>query len=240
MLFPSPLKSAQLLQRYKRFLADVIDGDKQQLRLHCANTGRMTGCAMPGDRVWYSCSSNSKRRYPYSWQLTETKAGHFVHVNTHTATAIVTEALIKQRIPELSGYDSISREVPYGQEHSRIDLLLRAAHRQPCYIEIKSVTLYDPIRQTGYFPDAVTLRGQKHIRELIALRQQGMRAVLFFLIQHSAITVCRVATHIDPVYSDLLHKAWQAGVEVLCYDTTISPQHIELRRRIPFCLDELA
>lgn len=238
MLFPGLLKSAHLIKRYKRFLADVLTEDKELLTLHCANTGSMTGCALSGDRIWYSLSNNTKRRYPYSWEITETQTGYFIGVNTHRAVAIVKEAIEQNWIPELSGYDSFSQEVPYGEENSRIDLLLHSSKWPPCYIEIKSVTLYDPITGKGSFPDAVTLRGQKHLRELIRLRQEGARSIIFFLIQHSAIRSFTPATTIDPVYSQWLKQAAREGVETLCYNTYITKESITLRQSIPFNLDE--
>lgn len=234
MLFQFPLKSAQLCKRYKRFLANVITQENQELTLHCANTGAMTGCAEPGDTVWYSLSDNPKRKYPASWELTQTRDGHFICINTGRAVSIVKEALETNCITELGGYDKIRSEVRYGEENSRIDLLLESSQKPYCYIEVKSVTLYDPIQQKGYFPDAVTLRGQKHLRELTRLRRSGLRAVIFFLIQHTAIDIFSPAGHIDKAYAEFFHQAIEAGVEVLCYKTALSPSGIEVEKRIPF------
>nr|MBP9643391.1 DNA/RNA nuclease SfsA [Budvicia sp.] len=125
MRFPMPLQSAILIKRYKRFLADVTTPDGQILTLHCANTGAMTGCAEPGDTVWYSTSSNPKRKYAHSWELTETQAGDFICVNTLQANALVKEAIELGRIPELAGYSRLRGEVRYGEENSRIDFLLQ-------------------------------------------------------------------------------------------------------------------
>lgn len=175
--FNPKLQSATLILRYKRFLADIVTPAGETLTIHCANTGAMTGCATPGDRVWYSTSDNPKRKYPHSWELTQTQTDDWICVNTLRANELVSAAIDNNYIVELSGYTSVRREVKYGDENSRIDLLLQAENRPNCYIEVKSVTLLQ--QQCGYFPDAVTLRGQKHLRELQNRVANGHRAVLF-------------------------------------------------------------
>lgn len=236
MNFSSPLQSAKLIKRYKRFLADVVTCDNQQITIHCANTGAMTGCANAGDTIWFSTSTNLKRKYPSSWELTQTQNGHFICVNTNKANVIVKEAIENLQIAELKHYYKLKQEVAYGQENSRIDLVLESHDRVPCFIEIKSVTLFDTKKEIGYFPDTVTLRGQKHIRELIALQKSGVRTVMLFLIQHSAIHHFSPADHIDPQYGKLLRQAYQVGVEILCYKTAISPEAITLAEKVPFSL----
>ena len=169
MQFDPPLQPAILLKRYKRFLADVVTPDGRELTLHCPNTGAMTGCAAPGDTVWYSTSDNAKRKYAHTWELTETQQGAVICVNTLRANSLAKEAISAGIIPELSGYNQLKSEVKYGEENSRIDIMLQADDRQNCYIEVKSVTLAE--KEYGYFPDAVTTRGQKHLRELMADRK---------------------------------------------------------------------
>lgn len=171
MQFSPPLQRATLIQRYKRFLADVITPDGRELTLHCPNTGAMTGCATPGDTVWYSTSENTKRKYPHTWELTETQAGALICVNTLWANRLTKEALENGWLSELSGYSELRSEVKYGAERSRIDFMLQAGFRPDCYIEVKSVTLAD--HEQGYFPDAVTQRGQKHLRELMNVAAEG-------------------------------------------------------------------
>ena len=141
MHFEPALQPATLIKRYKRFLADVITPDGRELTLHCANTGAMTGCATPGDTVWYSTSDNLKRKYAHSWELTETQQHHWICVNTLRANQLVREAITQGRIPELSGYSKLTSEVKYGAENSRIDLMLQAENQPDCYIEVKSGTL---------------------------------------------------------------------------------------------------
>ncbi|MCW8833182.1 MAG: DNA/RNA nuclease SfsA [Colwellia sp.] len=215
MQFSPPLQKAILIKRYKRFLADVTLADGSQTTIHVANTGAMTGCAEPGDTVWYSQSSNLKRKYPFSWELTQTAKNHFICVNTIRANHLVEEALSANIISELSGYSSIEREVKYGSENSKIDFFLSDAEQKDTYVEVKSVTLLE--NEQGYFPDAKTTRGQKHLRELIDVVAQGHRAVLLFAVLHTGINSVKIAKHIDYKYDELIRAAKSAGVEILAY-----------------------
>lgn len=237
MHFPSPLLSGVLIKRYKRFLADILLPTNEIITIHCANTGAMTGCANPGDHVWYSTSDNPKRKLPYSWELTHTHDKYWICVNTSRANHIVKDAILANKIAQLAQYETLQSEVKYGQENSRIDLLLSDKTHGDCYVEVKSVTLFDAKNQFGYFPDAVTTRGQKHLRELIFMAQQGKRAVVFFMVLHTGITYFSPAKHIDPIYNQLLKEAINHGVEVLCYNATISTQAITLNQPIPVIID---
>ena len=228
MEFMPPLQAATLVRRYKRFLADVITSEGQPLTLHCPNTGAMTGCGQSGDRVWYSTSANPTRKYPHTWEMTQTQAGEWICVNTQRANALTEEAILAQRIPPLAGYTQCKREVKYGNEQSRCDFLLQAEDRVRCYIEVKSVTLSECGK--GYFPDAVTERGQKHLRELISVANQGDRAVLLFAVLHSAIINVSPARHIDPKYAQLLEEAITAGVEVLAWGSTLNAKNMALNK----------
>ncbi|OTA21926.1 sugar fermentation stimulation protein SfsA [Xenorhabdus beddingii] len=232
MEFSPTLKPATLIRRYKRFLADVLTPEGETLTLHCANTGAMTGCATPGDTVWYSTSDNPKRKYPNSWELTQTQNGHWICVNTLRANDLVYEAIEKNVISELSDYDQIRREVGYGKEKSRIDLLLQSKQKVNCYIEVKSVTLLQ--EDCGYFPDAVTIRGQKHLRELSLIAQQGQRAVLLFAVLHSGVNQVAAAKHIDPDYASLLEQAYHSGVEVICYQADMAENRMVISNKLPF------
>ncbi len=213
------LQKATLIKRYKRFLADVILADGTETTLHVANTGAMTGCATPSDTVWYSTSANPKRKYPFSWEITQTKNNHFICVNTIKANQLVEEALTANVITELAGYSSIQREVKYGSENSKIDFFLSSPEKTDAYVEVKSVTLL--AGEQGYFPDAVTTRGQKHLRELIAVAQQGQRAILLFAVLHSGINSVKIAKHVDKKYNDLIIEAQAAGVEIIAYKAEI-------------------
>lgn len=230
MHFSPPLKPARLIARYKRFLADVMTPDGEVLTIHCANTGAMTGCATPGDRVWYSTSDSLTRKYPHSWELTETQQGHWICVNTLRANLLVAEALDQNRLPALAGYSQRQAEVKYGTEKSRIDFLLKAEGRRNCYIEVKPVTLLHEGK--GYFPDAVTIRGQKHLRELATVAAEGHRAVLLFAVLHSGIEDVSPARHIDAAYAEQLAQAQQEGVEVLAFQAALSAQGMFLKSPI--------
>lgn len=234
MKFTPALQHATLIQRYKRFLADVVTPEGEHLTLHCPNTGAMTGCATPGDKVWYSTSDNPKRKYAHTWEITETQQGAFICINTQRANPLVKEAIDAGLIPELMGYSAIKGEVKYGEEGSRIDFMLQADDRPECYIEVKSVTLAD--RDNGYFPDAVTLRGQKHLRELMSVAAAGKRAVLLFAVLHSAIERFSPARHIDPKYAQLLNEAQKQGVEVFAYKAELSADNMTLKSTLPIVL----
>ncbi|MDG3088964.1 DNA/RNA nuclease SfsA [Vibrio hannami] len=233
MHFEPKLKSAKLIKRYKRFLADIELEDGTVTTIHCANTGAMTGCADAGNTVWYSTSDNPKRKYPHSWEISQSPAGDMICVNTARANTLVVEAIENGTISELSGYDTLKTEVKYGQENSRIDIYLSSEGRAPCFVEVKSVTLLETEGQ-GYFPDAVTTRGQKHIRELQEMVNNGNRAILFFAVLHSGIEKMSVAHHIDANYSQLLKQAKEVGVEVLCYKAELSESEIRLVSPVKF------
>ncbi len=230
MIFP-PLSSGILIQRYKRFLADVQLPNGEKITVHCPNTGAMTGCANAGDTVWFSTSDNPKRKYAYTWELTQTQAGDFICVNTQRANQLVAEALNHKWIRELADYDNILPEQKYGEEKSRIDFLLKQQGLADCFVEVKSTTLLTE-NGVGMFPDAKTQRGQKHLRELIAIAQQGQQAVIFFAVLHTGITQFEVAKQIDPKYAELFNQARQNGLLALSYKATI-----ELAQGVPVAMN---
>ena len=242
MKYDSCLSEARLIKRYKRFMADVELEDGTQMTLHCSNTGSMKNCLYPERRVWYSDSGNSKRKYPCTWELAEIPVFFggeerisMAGLNTGRANTLVEELLLSGQVSELSGYQTIRREVRYGEENSRIDLLLQQEGLPDCYVEVKSVTLAmgDGL---GLFPDAVTSRGAKHLRELTRIVTDGHRSVLFFCVQHTGIYHVSAAKEIDPVYVEELQKAVEAGVEVMAWGAKVSPDGIELVRQLPVVL----
>jgi len=226
------LNSATLIKRYKRFLADVILEDTTKTTIHVANTGAMTDCAEAGDTIWYSTSNNPKRKYPFSWELTQTSQGDFICVNTMRANQLVAEALQNNIISELTDYKTIIPEKKYGRENSKIDFFLSGSQQglADVYLEVKSVTLLDGSSENGqgYFPDTITTRGQKHLRELMEVAKNGERAVLLFAILHSGINGVKAAAHIDANYAQLLEQAKNSDVEVLIYKAKISNKSIIL------------
>ena len=303
MQIPGGLQEATLIRRYKRFLADVsitnasggshptadgscpaegshptADGScpadgSSTITIHCPNTGSMKNCMTPGSRVWFSTTTNPGRKYPHTWEVVEVAAKWLAGINTARANKLVQEAIKAGHIKELTAYPQIRTEVNYGQQGSRIDLLLEAKpetaekiskagrvdrvdradnadkvnrvnnadkanrvnrvdrvdkvdkvdktvrvteHLPPCYVEVKNVTLGEP-DGLGLFPDAVTQRGQKHLRELMKVADQGARAVLMFCVQHTGIERVAPADEIDPEYGRLLRQAHDNGVEILAY-----------------------
>lgn len=233
MQFESPLIEGVLLRRYKRFLADVKLVHGVQVTAHTPNTGAMHGCAEPGSRVWLRDTASTTRKYRYAWELVENSQGVMVGINTGLVNALVAESVTTGTIAELQGYDSLRQEVRYGEENSRIDLLLERAG-ECCYVEIKNVTAVDAMG-TAFFPDAVSARGSKHLRELMAMVAQGHRAVLFFCVQRGDVTAVRPADEIDPLYGQTLRAALAAGVEVIAYAADPTPQAIMLNRRLAVC-----
>lgn len=231
MQFDPPLRRATLLKRYKRFLADIRTPEGSELTIHCPNTGAMTGCADAGFSVWYSESPNPKRKYPHTWELAQNHAGHWMAINTQLANHVAAQAIEENYLDTLVEYETIRREVRYGAEKSRIDLLLQQAGLPDCYIEVKSVTL--EASGIGYFPDAVTLRGQKHLRELMQMVEAGHRAALLFVVAHDGIEEVQPAAQIDPEYARLCIQAAQQGVELLALKCAIDATEIRPMRSIP-------
>lgn len=232
------LKKATLIKRYKRFLADITLEDDSDCTIHVANTGAMSGCAIPNDIVWYSTSDNLKRKYPFSWELTQTQNNDFICVNTIRANQLAEKAILNGTISELQGFETLNREVKYGEENSKIDFHLINKNGFETFIEVKSVTLLED--NQGYFPDAVTLRGQKHLRELIAVAAKGHRAVLLFAVLHSGINDVKPAEHIDLKYTKLLREASQQGVEIIAYKVIFKKEQLKfnvaLTNKVPVIL----
>ncbi len=234
MQFSSSLIPATLARRYKRFLADVVLEAGDVTTVHVANPGAMTGLDRPLSRVWLSDSGNPLRKYPYTWELVEADLGsgpELIGVNTGQPHQLVDEALAAGLIPELRDYQSIRREVKYG-ENSRVDFLLEDPARPPCYLEVKNVHLMRKPR-LAEFPDSVTDRGAKHLRELAAVRAGGARAVLLFVIQIPSADRFAVAGDIDPAYAAAFAQARARGVEMLAWRCAVNLGGIEITAPVP-------
>ena len=238
MELESPLHSGILLQRYKRFLADVQLQSGEIITIHCPNTGSMKNCKEPGSRVWYSTSENKKRKYPHTWQFIEVNGKDLVGFNTGLSNKLVVEAIENGMVTELQSYQKLKTEVPYGDQKSRIDVLLsngdESEDKDQCFVEVKNVSL-GLEAGLGLFPDAVTTRGQKHLEELMLMKKSGARAVLFFCVQHSGIERVSPADDIDPVYGSLLREAIDKGVEAIAYRAKINLEQstVMLNKSIP-------
>ena len=229
-----PLHPGHLIKRYKRFLADVRLDSGETLTAHCPNPGAMTGLQDPGARVWLSRSDNPKRKLSHTFELIET-AGGLVGINTGHPNTIVTEAIAAGEIPELSGYETLRREVKYG-EKSRIDILLEDPERGKCWVEIKNVQLKrdsGPNPGAAEFPDSVTTRGARHLDEMANQVLAGDRAVMVYLVQRMDCDRFCIASEIDPNYWDALMRGMAAGVEVICLDTKITKEAIVVNGPLP-------
>jgi sugar fermentation stimulation protein A len=234
MRFPAPLIPATLVRRYKRFLADVVLDSGEAMTVHVANPGAMTGLAAAGARVWLSKSADPKRKLPYSWELVEVDFGtgrELVGVNTAHPNSIVAAALAQGAVAELAGYAAVRREVKYGR-NSRVDFLLQADGKPPCYVEVKNVHL---MRQPGLaeFPDAVTARGARHLEDLAEVVAAGGRAVMLYLIQICSASRFALARDIDPAYGRAFDRALARGVEAIAYRCTVASEGLEIAAPVP-------
>lgn len=237
MDFSSPLVEGTLLRRYKRFLADVELAAGGVITAACPNTGSMLGCCEPGSRVWLSESDSPTRKYRHTWEMVEVSVagrarGVMVGINTGLPNRIVAEAVEAGAIAELAGYASIRREVAFGEERSRVDILLESPGRKACYVEVKNVTAAVS-EGIALFPDSVSARGAKHLRELMRLKERGLRAVQLYCVQRGDVREVRPADAIDPVYGRTLREAMAAGVEVLAYSAKVTPRSVAIVGRLP-------
>jgi sugar fermentation stimulation protein A len=229
MRFPAPLLRGRLVQRYKRFLADVKLETGEAVTAHCANSGSMLGVSEPGAEVWLSPAAKAERKLRYDWEMIRVGPG-LVGINTMHPNRIVGEAIVAGAIPELAGYGALRREVRYGR-NSRIDILLEDDGRPPCYVEVKNVHLRRG--EVAEFPDAVTARGAKHLGELAEVARGGARAVMVYLVQRGDCDAFRLAADIDPGYAEAFRSVTAAGVEALAYACRLTTEEIAVERRIP-------
>jgi sugar fermentation stimulation protein A len=236
MRFPTPLTEAVLIQRYKRFLADVRLPNGDEITVHCPNPGAMLGLNQPGNRVWISDSGNPKRKLRHTLEIMEvpsptTNAAVLVGINTNLPNKLAEEAILAGQIETLTGYSSLRREVKYG-ENSRIDILLEEDGRPPCYVEIKNVHL---VREAGLheFPDCKTARGAKHLHEMANMVRAGARAVMLYVVQREDGDRLSFAEDLDPNYAEAFQDAAKAGVEAIAIRCDISTQDITARHIIP-------
>ena len=235
MRFPVPLVPATLICRYKRFLADIRLAHGTQVTAHCPNPGAMLGLADPGLRIWVEPNDSPKKKLKYAWRLVEFSDHRMVGIDTAVPNRVVGDALRARQVPDLAAYPTVRAEVAYGAR-SRVDFLLCGAGLADLYLEVKNVHL----RRTddwAEFPDSVTARGTRHLQELSNMVAQGYRAVMLYLVQRTDCTRLAIAADIDPDYARAFGSAVRAGVEMVCYDTAITPEGVTLRRQLPIALD---
>ena len=229
MQYARALVEGRLIRRYKRFLAD-IQLPEGVITAACPNTGSMMGCCEPGSRVWLSESDRATRKYRHTWEIVEV-GQVMIGINTGLPNNLVAEAIGDGVIPELSGYETVRREVRYGEEASRVDFVLESPGREACYVEVKNVTAAAQ-KGVALFPDCVSERGSRHLRELIRMKSQGLRPVQLYCVQRGDVKEVRPADGIDHEYGRTLREAIAAGVEVLAYRARVTPKEIRLVDRI--------
>lgn len=221
-----PLCPGILVKRYKRFFADIELSTGEVITAHCPNTGSMSGISTPGSAVQVSYSNNLKRKLPYTWEMVQVFDNQptWVGINTMMPNRIIKLALEKFLFPELTNYQQIRFEVVYGQDKkSRVDFVLSSNTERPVYIEVKSTTWAQ--KQLALFPDTETTRGQKHLRELVALLPQA-RAMMLYFINRGDCTEFAPGDSADPIYGNLLKSAIALGLEILPCRFEIAPEGI--------------
>ena len=234
MHFPTPLLRGTLIQRYKRFLADVRLDDGTVVTATCPNTGSMMGLKEPGQTVWLSTSDSPTRKYKYTWELVEHDLGKgptLVGVNTSHPNTIAAEAIAGGKLKTLEGYAKLERERKYGK-NSRIDILLTDPEKGTAYVEIKNVHMS---RRAGRaeFPDSVTERGAKHLVELSDMVRSGHRALMIYLIQRADVTALSLARDVDAGYGAAFDLARVAGVEMLALRCKMTMVGIQADKLVP-------
>ncbi|WP_439184823.1 DNA/RNA nuclease SfsA [Carboxylicivirga taeanensis] len=231
MIFETPLIHGTLIKRYKRFLSDIRLDDGSIVVAHCTNSGSMKTCIEEGAEVYLSPATDPKRKTRYTWEMIKIN-GQWVGINTSHPNLIAFEAVKSGALKQLAGYTHVQREVKTGD--SRIDIMAQNEH-ETCFIEVKNVTMKDG--QFARFPDAVTTRGKKHLEELMRLKQEGIRAVMIYIIQRSDVDIFAPAHDIDLAYAQTLMQAHKAGVEIIPLQVKVSPSEIVIDKELPVDLD---
>jgi len=228
MEFQEKLVHGTLIKRYKRFLADVRLDNGEEVTAHCTNSGSMKSCLENGAEVYLTPVSDPKRKTRFTWEMIKI-SGLWVGINTGNPNKLAFEAISKGEIPGLENYTSVKREVKFGD--SRFDVFAENESEQ-CFVEVKNVTLKEG--KYALFPDAVTTRGQKHLKTLVEVKKQGLRAVMLYIVQRMDVKIFAPAVEIDPIYAAALKEALLAGVEVIAMQAKVTPEKIELVKKLPF------
>ena len=228
-----PLRKGIYIKRPNRFIVELETPENKVISIHCPNTGSMKSMLNPGCIAWYSESENQNRKNPFTLEFMETPLGALCGVNTNLPNHIVKEAILTQKIPELSSYYQVKSEVRYGN-NSRIDILMETPAGK-VFIEVKNVTLIES-SSVALFPDSITSRGTKHLNDLAQMVEEGHRSIIFYVVNREDALFFDVARHIDPVYSQAFEYAKSKGVEVMAFGNRFrrsgSSVHLELGHRI--------
>jgi sugar fermentation stimulation protein A len=230
MKFDTPLVQGRLIQRYKRFLADVELEDGSVVTAHCTNSGSMKSCIEKGAPVYLTPVNDPKRKTKFTWEMIFMN-GDWIGINTSVPNVLAFEAVRDGKIEKLKGYTQVRREVTFGD--SRFDIFSENDHEK-CFVEVKNVTMKED--DFALFPDAVTTRGKKHLETLMQVKKQGIRAVMLYVIQRMDVKKFGPAKEIDPDYAATLKKAYAAGVEIIPVQASVTPERIEIVGEIPFVL----
>jgi sugar fermentation stimulation protein A len=231
MDFARPLVRGRLVRRYKRFFADVMLDDGRAVTAHCPNPGAMLGLAEPGLAVWLEPNDDPRRSLRFGWRLVELDGGGWVGIDASLPNRVVADALRAGRVPALAGYDAFRPETRYGAA-SRVDFLATGPGLPPAYVEVKNVH-FSRTAGLAEFPDCVTTRGARHLRELAAMVETGARSVLLYLVQRTDCAAMRLAADLDPGYAAAFSRARATGVEAIAHVAELSPAGIALGAEIP-------
>jgi len=229
MKFKDRLLQGTLVKRYKRFFIDIKYKNKV-ITAHCPNSGSMMGLLKTGNKVWFSKSDNPERKLKYTLEIIECKK-KMIGVNTLLANKIVAEALYNKKITDLIRFDNIKAEVKFSK-NTRFDFLI-SNQNEKCFLEVKNVTLSRE-EKISEFPDSITSRGTKHLKELINAKNKGYESYLFFLIQRDNSTFFKIADDIDKNYKIAFGEAIKAGVKILCYDCKLNNKEIIINKQIQY------
>ncbi|HCE59122.1 MAG TPA: DNA/RNA nuclease SfsA [Prolixibacteraceae bacterium] len=227
MVFAAELVHGFLIKRYKRFLADVKLDTGETVVAHCTNSGSMKSSIETGAEVYLSPVAAPARKTLFTWEMIKIN-GNWVGINTANPNKLAFEAISEGKIHGLTGYTKVVREVTFGD--SRFDIYAENV-TEKCFVEVKNVTMKEG--NYALFPDAVTIRGQKHLNTLVEVKAAGMRAVMLYVIQRMDVDVFGPAVDIDPDYSEMLRKAAESGVEIIAMQAKVTPDNIEFVRKLP-------
>ncbi|MEL6595528.1 MAG: DNA/RNA nuclease SfsA [Pseudomonadota bacterium] len=231
MRFQTPLIPGRLIRRYNRFLSDIRLDSGEVVKAHCPNPGAMLGLKDEGLKVWLEPNDDPKKKLKYGWRLVEFENGHWAGIDTGVPNRVVKEALEARQVAEVAAYETVRPEVKYGVS-SRVDFLLTQDGLPDAYVEVKNVHL---VREDDWaeFPDSVTTRGAKHLAELSEMVAQGHRAIMLYLVQRTDCGRLKIAADLDPKYAAAFAKAHAVGVEMICYDSTISTEGVQFAHPLP-------
>ncbi len=226
--FSETLVHGTLVKRYKRFLADVILDDGKKVTAHCTNSGSMKSCLEEGAEVFLTPVNDPTRKTKFTWEMIKINES-WVGINTGNPNKLAYEAIKAGAIPGLTDFTHVQREVKFGD--SRFDIFAENDSVK-CFIEVKNVTLKEG--KYALFPDAVTVRGQKHLKTLLEVMENGKRAVMLYIIQRTDVEIFAPATEIDPQYSKILKFALNEGVEIVPLQVNVTPERLTIERILPF------